>query len=226
MRFSIVGTILCILMLCGATVPASASETTPSEQGEVEQQSRSSRHSKKSCKRLYNEIMNMTFRDKRPHGDKGTHGLLERIEDFYRYGTQSTYKWGNHRKEFFKTRKGLRARIDAWDQKGCGPPPGPNGIQLAMGLDQARQAAQAKVPTKSEVLSYRAQHGTLGALNAYTLQFPGAQKQGNELADDVKVGLGLGALAYGVWMGAKILSPACGPFAPFCAVVLSRDEAE
>ena len=81
---------------------------------------------KKSCLQLVDEIKTFMYRDKRLSNNGGTHGLEHRFkEQINGKSGPGTSSWKTHEDTICNQQKGLRCRLQAHQQKGCGgPPPG------------------------------------------------------------------------------------------------------
>lgn len=95
---------------------------------------------KKTCAQLLDEINTFMYRDKRLSNNGGTHGLEHRFkEQINGKSGPGTSSWKTHEDTICNQQKGLRCRLQAHQQKGCGgPPPG------------AWKLATKSVPTSKE----------------------------------------------------------------------------
>ena len=85
----------------------------------------------KTCAQLLKEINELMYRDKRLHNNGGTHGLVHRFkEQINGQNGPGTNSWKTHEDTICDQQKGLRCRLQAYAQKGCGGPP-PNAWSLA-----------------------------------------------------------------------------------------------
>ncbi len=74
------------------------------------------------CKSRLAKIYDLAFRNKRDFNNKGTHGLMPRLGDFYRYGQRSDFNWPTHLKAFSEQQGSLQKEIGNFWKDGCDPP--------------------------------------------------------------------------------------------------------
>jgi RHS repeat-associated protein len=101
------------------------------------------------CGKIAQKIRDFLSRDKRKHGNSGTHGMIHRQADFFKYGAN----WGprqywTHVSEFNNARKNLQKRLKEFKDGKCKPPPkGPGGDWWS----KANQYQWATAPTWESV---------------------------------------------------------------------------
>ncbi|MBS0126060.1 hypothetical protein KB874_18395 [Aestuariicoccus sp. KMU-90] len=121
-------------------------------------------------RRVIDELIN---RDKHAEGGGGTHGLRHRFgEQINGQNGPGTPSWDTHDQAIRNQQRGLRRRLEEWQQNNCGPPP-PGAWQWA-----TRPAPQPSEwvdpnpgPSTREVATYAA--GGAAAVGAGYLLYRG-----------------------------------------------------
>lgn len=76
------------------------------------------------CEALRRIIETLVNRDKRLHGNSGTHGLAHRFrEQIEGENGPGTRVWDTHDQQFRDQQRGLRRRLEEYQRNRCGPPP-------------------------------------------------------------------------------------------------------
>jgi len=76
------------------------------------------------CEALRKLIDALINRDKRQHGGGGTHGLQHRFrEQINGANGPGTRSWQTHEDTIRNQQRGLRRRLQEWQNNHCGPPP-------------------------------------------------------------------------------------------------------
>jgi hypothetical protein len=104
------------------------------------------------CGKLWQQILDFVYRNKRKLGNKGTHGLIHRRAEMYRNGPKNgRAKFDTHRKAYEDQRRGLNRRLKTYDKDCKGPGGGPPTTSGARQRAEIDRWAARKAPTWADV---------------------------------------------------------------------------